>query len=221
MAITAGYFGSDFNFKQRFFQDPEEILIEVQRLKDTGLKVVLTTGSFDIIHIGHCRYLREAKSLGDVLVVGVESDEKVRSRKGPTRPVVPGEERYEMLAHTRYVDLITVKEVDKPKWHLIKLLRPSVLQAVEGTYTSKELEELKEFCGEIVVQPRQAETSTSAKIRFLVMGSMESLADHLAELLPNVVMNLLTKQIATMSEDLQKILQQALKDAVHKRKEEL
>jgi len=185
MAIKARYFGEDFNFDDRFFPNPEVLAAEVVSLKQQRLTVVLTMGSFDMLHIGHCRYLNEAKKLGNVLVVGVETDAKVRRRKkGGLRPVVPEIERYEMLVHTRYVDLLTVKDDSQPKWHLIKLVRPDVLQAVDGTYTAEELEQLKEFCGKVVVQGRQAETSTSAKIRLLAIAGMGDLATKVTEMLP-------------------------------------
>lgn len=193
MSIDASYFGNDFNIESRLFLEPEKLAKEVERLKEIGLKIVLTMGSFDMLHIGHCRYLKEAKELGDVLVVGVDTDAKVKARKGESRPVVPGEERYEMLIHTRYVDLLTIKDVSQPKWYLIKLFRPDVLQAVDGTYTDSELEELKEYCGQVVVQPRQAETSTSAKVRLLVMEGMHDVVTHLSEVLPDFLKEALTK----------------------------
>lgn len=193
MGIDAGYFGDKLNIESRLFLDPEKLAKEVERLKEIGLKIVLTMGSFDMLHIGHCRYLKQAKELGDVLVVGVDTDAKVKARKGDSRPVVPGDERYEMILHTRYVDLLTIKDVDQPKWYLIKLFRPNVLQAVEGTYTPQELEELKQYCGQVVVQPRQAETSTSAKVRLLVMEGMHDVVSHLSEALPEFLKDALTK----------------------------
>jgi len=81
---------------------------EVDRLKAAGKTVVFTNGCFDIIHIGHIRYLREARALGDCLVVGVNSDDSVRALKGEPRPLVPELERAEVLAAIEFVDYVTI-----------------------------------------------------------------------------------------------------------------
>jgi D-glycero-beta-D-manno-heptose 1-phosphate adenylyltransferase len=151
----------------------------VEHCKALGLKIVLTQGTFDMVHIGHARYLEEAKKHGDLLVVGVDSDAKVRSRKGPDRPVVPEEERLEMLAHLRSVDVVFLKPDAAPKWSLIKTIRPDVLIATRETYNEKQLKELKKYCGEVVVLDPQATTSTSAKIRLLQMGTAKKLEQSL------------------------------------------
>ncbi len=134
-------------------------------------KIVLTSGSFDMLHIGHCRYLCEAKKYGDVLFVGVDSDEKIRTRKGPDRPVVPEDERMEMLTYVADVDHVVLKKLSEPKWELIKLIRPDVLIATADTYTPAEKKQLLEFCGKVVVLRRKATTSTSAKIRLVQIGA--------------------------------------------------
>ncbi|MBI4823296.1 MAG: D-glycero-beta-D-manno-heptose 1-phosphate adenylyltransferase [Nitrospirae bacterium] len=102
--------------------------------KSRGKKVVFTNGCFDIIHIGHIRYLREAKKLGDVLIVAVNSDKSV-SRIKPGRPVTPQVERIEVVSALEMVDYVTVFEEDTP-YELIKLLRPDVL--VKGGDWKKE-----------------------------------------------------------------------------------
>lgn len=220
MGIQHGIFSNDFCFEERFIDDEQKLQEKVNRLKAEGLSVVLTMGSFDMLHIGHCRYLREAKKLGHVLVVGVETDEKVRSRKkGTHRPVVPQEERYEMLAHTRYVDILTPKSKESPKWHLIKLLRPDVLQAVEGTYTAEELIELQPYCGKVVVQARQAETSTSAKIRKLVIIGMKTFNENLLRVLPDAIVAYLHEQTDKMREDMSQMIPALLADALKKAEE--
>jgi D-glycero-beta-D-manno-heptose 1-phosphate adenylyltransferase len=112
----------------------KELENTIRHCKGLGLKIVLTSGSWDMVHIGHARYFMEAKKHGDVLVVGVDSDEKIRDRKGPDRPIVPQNERLEMVTHLRYVDFVTLKEKNAPKWHLIKLVRPDVLILTKETY---------------------------------------------------------------------------------------
>lgn len=159
----------------RKINDHEDLRTVIQSLKGLGAKIVLTQGSYDLVHIGHARYLEAAKKAGDVLIVGIDCDKKIQERKGPDRPVVPEDERLEMVLHLRPVDFVILKKLGDPKWHLIKMIRPDVLIATEDTYTSQELEELKQHCGQVVVLDRMATTSTSAKIRRLQIMTAQKL----------------------------------------------
>ena len=89
-------------------------------------KVVFTNGCFDILHAGHVRYLKKARSLGDVLVVGLNSDSSVRSIKGPARPIVPQRERSEVLAALECVDYVVLFSGPTPL-KLIEAIKPDVL----------------------------------------------------------------------------------------------
>ena len=89
-------------------------------------KVVFTNGCFDVLHFGHVHYLLEAKKLGDILVVGLNSDNSVRRLKGPARPINGENERAFVLAALSFVDYITVFEEDTPL-NLIKIVQPDVL----------------------------------------------------------------------------------------------
>ena len=115
------------NFEDRLVPSLEEMTRTVTHLKGLGYPIVLTSGSFDLIHLGHVKYLARAKEFGGVLVVGVDSDAKIRRRKGEDRPMVPEDERLELLAYQRPVDLIYLKDDDEPRWGLIKAVRPDVL----------------------------------------------------------------------------------------------
>ena len=97
-----------------------------QRLRDAGKTVVFTNGVFDLIHPGHVRYLREARSLGDALIVGVNADESVRRNKGEGRPVTREDERAELVAALAYVDAVTVFGEDTPA-EIIRAIQPDVL----------------------------------------------------------------------------------------------
>jgi D-glycero-beta-D-manno-heptose 1-phosphate adenylyltransferase len=165
-----GVFHAGSNSEERFVQDHTRLTEVVDALKTIGMKIVLTMGTFDFIHIGHFLYLEKAKALGDILIVGVDSDEKIRRRKGPDRPIVHEDERVKMLTHVRHVDIVTLKPADSPKWELIKLIRPDYLMATQETYTDQQIEELKQYCKEVIVLERQATTSTTAKLRRLNMG---------------------------------------------------
>lgn len=151
----------------------------VQAYRDLGKRIVLTQGTYDLIHVGHGRYLEEAKKCGDILIVGADSDAKVKKRKGPRRPIVPEEERLEMLSYLQSVDHVVLKPVEAEKWSLIKLVRPDVLVATKATYKKEELKELGEFCGEVKVLQPMAVTSTSAKIRLVQMGAAEEFSQKL------------------------------------------
>jgi D-glycero-beta-D-manno-heptose 1-phosphate adenylyltransferase len=167
--------------------DAENIFPILKEYRKKKQKIVLTQGVFDLVHIGHARYCQEAKTYGDVLIVGVDSDEKVRSRKGPDRPIVPQEERLEMLTYLRAVDVVLLKDVNEPKWHYIKLIKPDVLVATKETYTSQQIKDLEAFCGKVVVLDPMATTSTSAKIRRLQIGAAKKIGDTLSNKLVKTI----------------------------------
>lgn len=91
-----------------------------------GGKVVFTNGVFDILHPGHVRYLQDARTLGDALIVGINADRSVRANKGPERPITPETERLEILAALGCVDAVAVFEEETPA-EIIKQIQPDVL----------------------------------------------------------------------------------------------
>jgi D-beta-D-heptose 7-phosphate kinase/D-beta-D-heptose 1-phosphate adenosyltransferase len=95
-------------------------------LRNQGKKIVFTNGVFDLLHIGHVRYLQEARSLGDILVIGVNSDASVKRLKGPTRPIQNENDRAEILAALACVDFTAVFTEDTPE-RLIHQVKPDVL----------------------------------------------------------------------------------------------
>lgn len=111
-----------------------ELKKAVDEAKAAGKKVVFTNGCFDIIHLGHVRYLRDAKALGDILVIGLNSDKSVSKIK-PGRPVNPEGHRAEILSSLETVDYVTQFDEETP-YELIKLLKPDVL--VKGGDWKKE-----------------------------------------------------------------------------------
>jgi len=98
----------------------------VKKWKNEGKKIVFTNGCFDILHAGHIDYLEKAKNLGDVLIVGLNSDTSIKRIKGKTRPVIPQEYRKRVLEGLRAVDLVIIFEEDTPE-RLIKEIKPDVL----------------------------------------------------------------------------------------------
>ncbi|HTO13315.1 MAG TPA: adenylyltransferase/cytidyltransferase family protein [Candidatus Binatia bacterium] len=104
---------------------PEAAGALAARLRAEGKRVVLANGVFDLLHVGHVRYLTAARALGDVLFVGVNGDAAVRRLKGPGRPLMPAAERVELLAALRPVDHVVVFDEDTAD-RLVSLLRPDV-----------------------------------------------------------------------------------------------
>jgi rfaE bifunctional protein nucleotidyltransferase chain/domain len=98
----------------------------VARLKARRKKVVFTNGCFDILHVGHIRYLRKAKKLGDILVVGLNTDRSVKEIKGAKRPIVPQKDRAEVLAALEFVDYVVLFDEPDP-FSLIEKVRPTIL----------------------------------------------------------------------------------------------
>ncbi len=114
--------------------DRDKLKEEIERLRANGKKIVFTNGCFDIIHVGHIRCLRDAKKLGDVLVVALNADVSI-SRIKPGRPVTPESQRAEVVGSLEMVDYVTLFCEDTPL-DLIKFLRPDVL--VKGGDWKKE-----------------------------------------------------------------------------------
>jgi rfaE bifunctional protein nucleotidyltransferase chain/domain len=104
----------------------DEAVELVRELRARGKTIVFTNGVFDLLHPGHVRYLRQARALGDALIVGVNSDRSVRAIKGPSRPITAEDERAELIAALACVDAAVVFDEDTP-WELIAALQPDVL----------------------------------------------------------------------------------------------
>jgi len=141
----------------------------IEDLRAKGKRIIFTNGCFDLLHIGHIRYLEEAKTLGDILVVGVNSDRSIRSLKGPKRPILPEEERAEILSGLGCVDYITIFDEPDPL-ELISSLQPHVL--VKGGDWTKETTVgrgvVEQSGGEVVIIPFIQGASTSNLIETIL-----------------------------------------------------
>src|SRR5688572_13490050 len=132
----------------------EDMLAERARLRDSGARLVFTNGVFDLLHVGHVRYLAEARSLGDALVVAINSDRTVRELKGPDRPIFDQSERAEILAALRQVDYVVVFNDVSPRT-LIGQLLPDVL-VKGGDYQLDQIhgrEEVEAAGGKVISLP--------------------------------------------------------------------
>jgi len=142
-----------------------ELLPALALHKQEGKKIVFTNGCYDLLHIGHIRCFKEAKKLGDILVVALNSDRSVRALKGPPRPIVPQEERAEILAALECVDYVTIFDQDNPR-EIISLLKPDIL--VKGgdwtvdTIVGRDIVEA--YGGKVLSLPLVVGVSTTAMV---------------------------------------------------------
>ncbi len=144
---------------------PDELLGVRQGLRATGKTLVFTNGVFDLLHVGHVRYLAEARELGDVLLVAINSDRSASELKGEGRPITNESERAEILAALRQVDYVTIFDDISPR-ALITQLLPDVL-VKGGDYDLDEIhgrEEVEAAGGRVVSLPFIEGSSTSAII---------------------------------------------------------
>jgi len=150
-------------------KEREELRKIVEALKLEGKQIVFTNGCFDLLHVGHIRYLEKAKGLGDILIVGVNSDRSVRMIKGPERPILPEEERAEVLSGLGCIDYIILFDEPTPL-ELIAQLQPHVL--VKGGDWTKETTVGKEIVessgGKVVILPFVEGHSTSNLIKTIL-----------------------------------------------------
>ncbi len=139
-----------------------------QALRAAGKKVALANGAFDVLHVGHVRYLQAARALADALVVAVNSDASVRALKGPGRPVVPETERSEIVAALGCVDAVVIFE-ERDVSEVIRALRPDV--HVKGTdYTPETVPEralVESLGGRVAIAGDPKHHSTSAFVEAL------------------------------------------------------
>jgi rfaE bifunctional protein nucleotidyltransferase chain/domain len=138
----------------------------ISRLQSQGETVVFTNGCFDIMHVGHVRYLEGARALGDCLVVAVNTDESVRGRKGDCRPIVSQFERAEVVAALACVDYVTLFSEDTPS-EIVDELRPDI-DVKGGDYTLDQMPEasvVQAYGGKVVLVPMVEGYSTTRIVK--------------------------------------------------------
>lgn len=184
-----GVFGPQTNSDERLIVDLKRLEEVVKALKTVGLKIVLTQGVYDLIHEGHARFLEMAKSHGDILIVGIDSDALTKQRKGPNRPIVPQSERIEMLTHLRHVDIVVLRDVEQNIGDLIRTVKPDVLVTSTSTkdFTEQLKAEYKDDAGTILTLEAQSTTSTTARIRDLTIEGAANLAEEINGLIKDYI----------------------------------
>ena len=138
---------------------------ECRRLREANQRVVFTNGTFDILHAGHTTYLHQARRLGDVLIVGLNSDSSIRSIKGKNRPIINESHRSRMLAALECVDYVVLFDEDEPR-DLISVLLPDVLvKAEDWSHYVSGRDVVEANGGRVVLAPLVKGLSTSGIIK--------------------------------------------------------
>ena len=153
--------------KNSIISDYEELRKIIEAHKALGHKIVCTIGSWDMLHIGHLRYLIKAKEKGDILVVGADSDRGIKIYKNELRPIIPQDERMEMLRYQECVDYVTLVDDigDDGKWQygLIQAIKPDFFITTDS-YSNEQANEIKKHSNEVLLFERQAEKTSSSDI---------------------------------------------------------
>lgn len=156
------------DFSSKIVRDYQILKAYVKAHQILGKKIICTIGSWDLLHIGHLRYLTKARIQGDILVVGVDSDRAIKLYKNELRPIVPETERMEMLSYQSCIDYITLIDDidDQGKWGyaLIEAIQPDVFVCINESYPDWQKQEIEKYVSRIVELPRQAESTSTSDI---------------------------------------------------------
>lgn len=169
------------SYKEKYFDDLEELVEAVNYLRSVGCIIVLIMGTWDLFHDGHATYIHKGKEEAQklypeaekvIVVVGVDSDELTRARKGPKRPIANENERSSIIGHLESVDMVTI---ERELGFLHRRLPHEVRIISTTTEDLKADEETSRYCEKLVNLPPQGETSTSARVRLLfIEGGQEA-----------------------------------------------
>ncbi|MFM8322497.1 MAG: D-glycero-beta-D-manno-heptose 1-phosphate adenylyltransferase [Chloroflexota bacterium] len=165
-ACSSGELRAYFTADQKHITDAFALAGRLQSYRRDGRRIVFTNGCFDILHRGHISYLNSAKALGDILVVGINSDDSVRRLKGPDRPINSLEDRIQVLSALSCIDHLVAFDGDTPR-DLIRVVQPEVF-VKGGDYTRATLPEtplVEELGGQVVILPYLEDRSTTNIIR--------------------------------------------------------
>ena len=168
------------DWKSRFISQ-SDLMALGEKLREKKKKVVFTAGSWDLVHVGQCRYLEKSREEGDVLVVGVSSNAAIRSVKGPNKPILDEKIRAEILTYLRSVDFVTIipEASCQPS---LGLLKPDVYITVKEDWTgdyksSREYKTVTSYGGRVEVVDRQSTSISTTQILQRAIGG------HLSEVL--------------------------------------
>jgi len=135
--------------KIKTFSEIEEVVKKIRK-ENPNIKIVTTNGAFDVLHTGHIKGLKEAKSYGDILIIGLNSDSSIQTYKSPDRPIIPQEERAEMLASIEIINYVVIfHEVDPREF--LKMVKPNFHVKSRGGYKGIEKDVIEKNNGQIVL----------------------------------------------------------------------
>jgi cytidyltransferase-like protein len=179
--------------KEKYIEDFDALNKIVGQLRDAGYSIALVMGVYDMFHVGHKRYLEAASKFGDVLIVGVDTDDLTRQMKGkkdPKRPFTPFESRIEILAALSFITIVTRRHTDRDIDDLLKIVHPDVLviSKTTSTFTSEKVAEIKKFCPNTRIEHLEAQadpnvTSTTAALRRLRGEGVQEFAENLTQMI--------------------------------------
>ena len=145
-----------------------ELLQQRTRWKDKGQKVAFTNGCYDVLHPGHIRLIEYARSCADVLIVGINTDAGVRRLKGPSRPLIPEQERAAMLLALEAVDAVILFEEDTPRELLAELLPDVLMKGADWSHFIAGREEVEAAGGTVIAAPLRSGYSTTSILEKLL-----------------------------------------------------
>ena len=145
-----------------------ELLEQRKRWKDEGRTVAFTNGCYDLLHPGHIRLLEHAKSLADVLIVGINTDAGVRRLKGASRPLLPEQERAEVMAALEAVDAVVLFDEDTPRELIAALLPDILMKGADWSHFIAGREEVEAAGGKVIAVPLQPGYSTTGILEKLL-----------------------------------------------------
>lgn len=171
-------------YARKIVTDYDKLRRRIEAHHVLGHRVVATIGSWDMLHIGHVRYLHRAKGYGDILIVGADSDRGIKAYKNPLRPIIPEIERLEMLSYQAPVDYVTVvDDIDNAgnwSYGLLRAVPIDTFISVADSYPENQLAEIRSHCADIKILPRQAEkTSSTDIIQNIVKGHLLEMLDRM------------------------------------------
>ena len=147
----------------------KDIVIKLRK-KNPNIKIVTTNGAFDIIHTGHIKSLEQAKSYGDIVIVGLNSDNSIKRYKSALRPIIPEKDRAKMLASLQVVDYVVIFEEDDPR-ELLKLIKPDFHVKSKTGFKGIEKETVESNGGKIILiddVPGLSTTDILKKIKSII-----------------------------------------------------
>jgi len=160
--MESDYLKSDEKIKSK-----KEISNIANELRENGKKIVTTNGAFDLLHSGHLKSIETAKSLGDVLIVCLNSDESVRRYKSPLRPIISEKHRARMLAALTNVDYVVIFEEDDPR-SILESIKPNIHVKSKSGYKGIEKEVVEKYGGEIRLIDDVAGLSTTDIVKKII-----------------------------------------------------